>query len=84
MDAPGYVADFRGADPVWNVTGSGGTNANCLAAYAEADSLRDVFLASGADADLTSWLAARERAEELRRAEFEREVPNPFGGRDGR
>jgi len=33
MDAPNYVADFKGADPVWNVTGSGGTNANCLAAY---------------------------------------------------
>ena len=33
MDAPNYVADFQGADPVWNVTGAGGTNANCLAAY---------------------------------------------------
>lgn len=33
MDAPNYVADFKGADPVWNVTGSGGTNAKCLAAY---------------------------------------------------
>jgi hypothetical protein len=37
MDAPGYVADFQGADPVWNVTGSGGTNANCLAAYPAAE-----------------------------------------------
>lgn len=37
MDAPNYVADFQGADPVWNVTGSGGTNANCLAAYPAAE-----------------------------------------------
>ena len=36
MDAPGYVADFQGADPVWNVTGSGGTNLKCLAAHAAA------------------------------------------------
>ena len=38
MDAPNYVADFKGADPVWNVTGSGGTNANCLAAYPASES----------------------------------------------
>ena len=28
MDAPNYVADFQGADPVWNVTGSGGAVLN--------------------------------------------------------
>lgn len=27
-----YRASFQGADPVWNVTGSGGTNLACLAA----------------------------------------------------
>ena len=37
MDAPNYVADFQGADPVWNVTGSGGTNAKCLAAYSASE-----------------------------------------------
>jgi hypothetical protein len=29
-----YRANFQGADPVWNVTGSGGTNLKCLAANA--------------------------------------------------
>ena len=29
-----YRANFIGADPVWNVTGGGGTNAACLAALA--------------------------------------------------
>ena len=39
LDAPdvdgnySYRAQFQGADPVWNVTGSGGTNAACLAYY---------------------------------------------------
>ena len=37
MDASNYVADFRGADPVWNVTGSIGTNRRCLKAYSTAD-----------------------------------------------
>eukprot|EP01065_Artemidia_motanka_P015223 TRINITY_DN19098_c0_g1_i1.p1 TRINITY_DN19098_c0_g1~~TRINITY_DN19098_c0_g1_i1.p1 ORF type:complete len:433 (+),score=116.73 TRINITY_DN19098_c0_g1_i1:70-1299(+) len=27
-----YRSQFQGADPVWNVTGSGGTNSRCLAA----------------------------------------------------
>ena len=27
-----YREQFQGADPLWNVTGSGGTNAACLAA----------------------------------------------------
>lgn len=31
---PTYRNNFIGADPVWNVTGSGGTNAKCLAAQA--------------------------------------------------
>jgi hypothetical protein len=29
-----YRGMFQGADPVWNVTGSGGTNLKCLAANA--------------------------------------------------
>ena len=33
MDAPNYVEDFQGADAVWNVTGSSGTNQNCLDSY---------------------------------------------------
>jgi hypothetical protein len=33
MDTPNYVNNFQGADPIWNVTGSAGTNANCLRAY---------------------------------------------------
>merc|ERR1711865_1073070 len=28
-----YRNNFLGADPVWNITGSGGTNLDCLAAY---------------------------------------------------
>merc|ERR1711957_415690 len=31
----GYRSYFQSADPVWNVTGSGGTNLKCLAAHAE-------------------------------------------------
>jgi hypothetical protein len=44
MDAKGetsgkydYRGMFQGADPVWNVTGSGGTNLKCLAANACAE-----------------------------------------------
>lgn len=33
LDTPNYVHDFQGADPIWNVTGSAGTNANCLKAH---------------------------------------------------
>ncbi len=29
---PAYRNNFIGADPVWNLTASGGTNAKCLAA----------------------------------------------------
>ena len=35
MDADNYVKDFQGADPVWNITGSSGTNKNCLKAYSD-------------------------------------------------
>jgi hypothetical protein len=33
MGEASYVADMRGGDAVWNITGSGSTNRNCLAAY---------------------------------------------------
>eukprot|EP00052_Salpingoeca_macrocollata_P010929 m.84387 g.84387 ORF g.84387 m.84387 type:complete len:428 (-) comp17792_c0_seq1:117-1400(-) len=32
-----FRTDFQSADPVWNVTGSGGTNAACLQAYAASE-----------------------------------------------
>ena len=37
MDVPSYVADMKGGDEVWNVTGGGGTNLDCLAAYPAAE-----------------------------------------------
>ena len=33
MDEPTFVANFVTADPVLNITGSGGTNLDCLASY---------------------------------------------------
>jgi O-palmitoleoyl-L-serine hydrolase len=35
MDAPNYVQDFKGANPVWNVTESNSTNINCLNKYVQ-------------------------------------------------
>lgn len=46
LDAPDttgvhtYRQSFIGADPVWNVTGGGGTNAACLRSYAEGEAWR--------------------------------------------